>query len=406
MQIRPILSSLRRHKTAAALIVLEVALSCAILCNAIFLIAGRIEHMNLASGIAEDELVFLSASSLTPDRNADVLRQEDLAALAAVPGVKAVSSINQIPYGRNAWGSSLSLDPEQPEPTLHASVYLDGGQLLETFGLRIIDGRSFDPAEYLDLTAVERNDGSAMIGSVIVTSSLAGHLFPGERAVGRELHGLWGNDPKRIVGIIDDLLSPGARRTATESHHSILLPLRVSNGDYALRTDPQRRAEVLEQAVAALNSVDPNRIISERKTVVDMRHAFHSRDRAAVWLLLAVCGCLLAVTAFGIVGLASFWVAQRTRQIGIRRALGATRGDILRYFQVENFLLAGFGIVLGMLLAYAINQMLMSKFELARLPLGYLPAGAIALWLLGQVAVLGPARRAASVPPAVATRSA
>ena len=113
----------------------------------------------------------------------------------------------------------------------------------------------------------------------------------------------------------------------------------------------------------------------------------------------------MVITALGIVGLASFWVQQRTKQIGVRRALGATKGQILAYFQTENFLLATIGIVLGMLAAYGINQVLMSKYELARLPAYYLPIGAIALWLLGQVSVLGPARRAASVPPAIATRS-
>ena len=124
------------------------------------------------------------------------------------------------------------------------------------------------------------------------------------------------------------------------------------------------------------------------------------------WLLGIVCVALLLVTALGIIGLASFWVQQRTKQIGVRRALGATRGQILRYFQTENFLLATIGIVLGMLLAYAINQLLMGKYELPRLPLYYLPVGAVLLWLLGQIAVYGPARKAASVPPAVATRSA
>ena len=123
------------------------------------------------------------------------------------------------------------------------------------------------------------------------------------------------------------------------------------------------------------------------------------------WLLVAVCIALLVVTALGIVGLASFWVQQRTKQIGVRRALGATRTQILRYFQTENFLLATIGIVLGMLLAYAINQLLMGKYELPRLPLLYLPVGAAVLWLLGQIAVYWPARRAASVPPALATRS-
>ena len=124
-----------------------------------------------------------------------------------------------------------------------------------------------------------------------------------------------------------------------------------------------------------------------------------------VWLLGVVSVVLLAVTAFGIVGLASFWVQQRTKQIGVRRALGATRGDILRYFQGENFLIVTGGIVLGMLLAFAINQALMSRYELPRLPWQVLPIGALVLWLLGQLAVLWPALRAASIPPATATRS-
>jgi len=110
------------------------------------------------------------------------------------------------------------------------------------------------------------------------------------------------------------------------------------------------------------------------------------------------------VTALGIVGLASFWVGQRRRQIGVRRALGARRVDILRYFQTENFLLASMGIALGMALAYGINLFLMREYELPRLPLFYLPLGAVLLWLLGQIAVFAPAMRAASVPPVVATR--
>jgi putative ABC transport system permease protein len=123
-------------------------------------------------------------------------------------------------------------------------------------------------------------------------------------------------------------------------------------------------------------------------------------------LLFGVIVALLLVTALGIVGLASFWVAQRRRMIGVRRALGATRGNILHYFQTENFLLATLGIALGMVLAYAINLFLMLHYELPRLPGIYFPVGAIALWLIGQLAVLGPALRAAAVPPVVATRSA
>ena len=123
------------------------------------------------------------------------------------------------------------------------------------------------------------------------------------------------------------------------------------------------------------------------------------------YLLAGVSFALLIITALGVIGLASFWVQQRTRQIGVRRALGATRGDIVRYFQVENFILATIGIVLGMALAYAINLWLMQKYQVARLPGEFLPIGAVLLWLLGQIAVLGPAMRAAMIPPAIATRS-
>jgi putative ABC transport system permease protein len=191
----------------------------------------------------------------------------------------------------------------------------------------------------------------------------------------------------------------------------MILPIKLDytvGGNYMIRVnDPARRDEVLKAAVAALKHNGPNRIVLDdnTKTVEALRADYYRQDRSMMWLLVAVCIALLVVTALGIVGLASFWVQQRTKQIGVRRALGATRGQILRYFQTENFLLATLGIVIGMMLAYGINQLLMGKYELPRLPALYLPIGAVVLWLLGQVAVLGPARRAAAVPPAVATRT-
>jgi putative ABC transport system permease protein len=115
--------------------------------------------------------------------------------------------------------------------------------------------------------------------------------------------------------------------------------------------------------------------------------------------------CLLTITALGIVGMASFWVAQRTKQIGTRRALGATRGDILRYFQAENFIITTLGLLLGAFLAYALSLWLKAHAQASLLPWYYVPIGFACLWLLGQLAVLGPALRAARVPPAVATRS-
>lgn len=402
MDIRPILSTLRRHKTASALIVLEIALSCAIVCNALFLIDTRMERMNRDTGLAEDEIVRVNVAGIGTNDNADAAAKTDLAALRAIPGVKYATMTNHVPFDDSSWNSSVSINPDQQIPSLNVGVYLGDEQLLETFGLKLMAGRDFLPEEYIDMSTI---GDDTSIAAAIVTRGMAEKLFPGENAVGKLLHDSWGTDPIKIVGVVDSLIRPNDNEGPVNAQNSMLLPIRPVSGRFAIRTSPERREEVLKAAVATLEKVNRSRIIMDQGAFTDVIDEYYQQDKAMAWLLGAVCVALMIVTALGIVGLASFWVQQRTKQIGVRRALGATRGQILRYFQTENFLLATIGIVLGMLGAFGLNQLLMTHYELPRLPALYLPVGAVALWLLGQIAVYGPARRAAAVPPAVATRS-
>lgn len=137
----------------------------------------------------------------------------------------------------------------------------------------------------------------------------------------------------------------------------------------------------------------------------EMRAKAYGQERGIALLMSVICVILLSVTAAGIVGLTSFWVSQRTRQIGVRRALGARKIDILHYFLIENLLIAGGGAVVGALFAFGLNEWLMRHYEMMHLPLFYVAIGVIAMLVLGQVAVLVPARRASNVAPVVATRS-
>jgi putative ABC transport system permease protein len=146
-------------------------------------------------------------------------------------------------------------------------------------------------------------------------------------------------------------------------------------------------------------------VIVDEFSLADERRAAYSGDRTLALMLSLVCLTLLAVTAFGIVGLTSYWVSQRRRQIGIRRALGATRLAIMQHFQAENLLITTGGIAAGAALTVAGNLWIVRRFAMGRLPYDYLLIGIAALLLLGQLAVLWPALRAASVPPAVATRN-
>src|SRR5690606_17328692 len=163
-------------------------------------------------------------------------------------------------------------------------------------------------------------------------------------------------------GVIEHLVRPSRQGGPSAREYTMILPIRATydlGAQYIVRTSPERRQEVLAAAIAALRGNGPVRIVIDENTkpFSELRSEFYQQQRGMAWLLGIVCAALLLVTALGIVGLASFWVQQRTKQIGVRRALGATRGQILRYFQTENFLLAGIGIVIGMLAAYGINQL-------------------------------------------------
>jgi putative ABC transport system permease protein len=405
MQLLPIVSTLRRHKTAATLIILEIAVTCAIVCNAVFLIGDRIARTNQASGIDEHNLVVVNLAGIGKGTDARAVTAQDLAALRAIPGVKSVASTNMIPFGRSSWNTNISTIANDPNG-INAANYMGGPDLLDTWGMHVIAGRNFMPDEYVDFEDAE-ND-RAFVASVLITKDLANRLFPGESAVGKPVY-IWKEKPQIVVGVVDYLARANVNNGPDTVGFSMILPATLpfsQGGTYLLRVDsPERRAEVMAAIDATLNKVDPARIILHKKTFDEVRREFFEQDRAMAWLLAGVSLALLIVTALGVVGLASFWVQQRTRQIGIRRALGATRADIRRYFQLENFILATAGIVLGMVLAYGINLWLMKAYHVTRLPAEFLPIGAAALWGLGQIAVLGPAMRAATIPPAIATRT-
>ena len=409
MDIRPILSTLMRHKTAASLIVIEIALTCAIICNALFMISDRVTQVREVSGLAEDELVRIQITSIGGDPEQDARTRSDLASLRALPGVKQATVTNQVPFTNSSWNSSVRMSPGQQQSTMNATMYMAEDQFVETFGLRLVAGRDFNADEYRLASAVMEGAAQDTAAAAIITRKMADKLFPGEDPIGKGFY--LGNDqPTRIVGVVEHLVRPSQQGGPSAREYSMIFPTRPHynlGGNYVIRTDPERRQEVLDAAVRTLRANGTDRIILDENTMTfeELRDRFYQGPRSMAWLLGIVCVGLLLITALGIIGLASFWVQQRTKQIGVRRALGATRGQVLRYFQTENFLLASIGIGIGMLLAFAINQLLMGKYEIARLPLYYLPVGAVLLWAMGQLAVYAPARRAASIPPATATRS-
>ena len=178
--------------------------------------------------------------------------------------------------------------------------------------------------------------------------------------------------------------------------------------DYIVRAKPGQLAAAMREAPKALYAQSRMRIIDPKDGIQDyatIRHAVYDSDRGMAILMGIICVVLLAITAAGIVGLTSFWVGQRRKQIGIRRALGARQRDILAYFLTENFLISAAGVVLGVVLAFAFNLWTVIRFAMERMPMAYVGVGVLLLLLLGQGATFVPALRASRVSPVEATRS-
>jgi putative ABC transport system permease protein len=403
MHIAPILSALRRHRLATMLIALEIALACAVLCNACFLIANRIGQMHIHSGVDEASLAQIKLDC-SDDCNEDDLNARVLSAIGQVPGVQSVSVINAVPFGEHAGTAGISLDAANQKHGGVVEFYVGGPGSFKALGLKLVQGVLPAANDYRAL-----NDFIPAEAPVWVTKALAGHLWPGAEPLGQEF---WMDRfHYRVAGVVEHFARPGGGEGGpTTREWSVFvpgLPGKHLSGNYLVRAQPELLPRVMRDARAAAIKAAPEAVLDQQqsRTIGDLRNSYFEQDVAMTGILLGVIGALLLVTALGIVGLASFWVAQRRKQIGVRRALGATRRDILRYFQTENFLIVSMGVVFGMVLAYGLNIWLMLAYELPHLPLYYLPVGVVVLWLLGQLAVLAPALRAAAVPPVVATRT-
>ncbi len=408
MEIRPILSALLRNKTAALLIAAQIALTLAIVSNAAYIIRDRVAISSRPSGIDDEARIFnIAVDSINKPDDALSLQKQEERVLAAIPGVESASATNQVPLGQSGWNMSLFLDKAQTDSSANTAFYFTPGPFVKTLGLRLIEGRDFTDA---DVDEINMNNDRRMGHVAIASQALVKKLFPGgESAIGKQVY--LGNDADapeyEIVGVVERLQSPWSQ-IGENGELSLITAIRPiqSYVSYVVRTEPGQVERVMRDAEAALTRPGSERLVIEKHTVAEIRDQRYRADKAMVWMLVTVTVLLLLVTASGIVGMATLWVNQRRKQIGVRRALGARRADILRHFITENVLISTLGIAVGTLLALSLNQLLVSQFELPRLPLLHLLVGMGVLWALGIAAVYGPARRAASVAPATATRSA
>ena len=402
MEIGPIWRAMWQSKGGYLLIGLQIAVTMAIMVNAFAIMQERASKMGRPSGLDEANTFALASVTFKPDVDYKSLIREDLELLRNTPGVINAVSTNSFPLRQGGWSEGLHREPGVGKSVSSSAIYFVDEHGLETFGLNLVDGENFTPAQ----VTWDSDSDDFWPAPVIITQALAEDLFPDHEGsyVGNTF---WFNDdnPANIVGVVERLQAPWPTWSGVE--RSMIVPLiRESEFTrYVIRTEPGRRDELMPQIEEMLSASNRERIIRSVETAADARKLAYLGDSAMISILTFVIALLTAITGLGIVGLASFSVARRTRQIGIRRALGATRSAIVRYFMIENFIVSSIGIVTGGVLAVGLNIFMVQAFALTPLAWYVIPIAMVILWVVGQVAVAGPARRASNISPAIATRS-
>jgi len=405
MDIGPIWRAMLRNKAGFILIALQIAVTLTIMVNAFGIIQERANNIDRDSGVDEAN-TFAFASVLFKDYEREqrkALIDEDLDLIRNVPGVVNAVASNSFPLRQGGWSMSLALEPgnETPE-SVGSAIYFVDEHGVETFDVTVIEGRNFTPDQVT--WSVENDNTWPAYG--IITEALAKDLWPDETGsyVGKTMY-INDNDPVNVVGVVEKLQAPWQEWSGVEK--SMLVPQRRPSEfvRYIVRSEPGMREKLMPEIEALLAASNKDRIIRDMVTMDEVRKLAYVADAALIKILGFIVLLLAIITALGIVGLASFNVSRRTRQIGIRRALGSTKAGIVRYFMLENSIVSAIGLAIGAALAIGLNIAMVEAFALEPLAWYVIPVGMIALWAVGQVAVAGPARRASNIAPSIATRS-
>ncbi|MBZ0114235.1 MAG: ABC transporter permease [Thermoanaerobaculia bacterium] len=402
MEIGPIFRSLSRNKTRSILLILEIAVTLAIVLNCWNLMMQQRESLMRPSGIDEKNIIAVEVQTFGPDYQDWEYRRQvvsrDVAALRQLPGVIDATPISNFPL--QGGGSSLQAKPLGARDTAltRAPVYTVDDHMLRTLDLEIVAGRAFEAGDL-------RSEDGPVIMNVIVTQDLAEALFPDGDAIGQTIDTGSEEWPDIIVGVVDAMHTPyGGGPMESQILFYPGFASRASGMNYLIRTEPAAFDSVFSAVDGVLLESEPSRVV-QVQTLLEIKGGGQVISRFSVQVLSTIIGLLLFVTTLGIYGMTSFSVTQRTKQIGTRRALGASQGAILRYFLLESLVVTLIGSALGLIAASGLDVLIASQMDSERLGPTVLATGILLLWSLAILATIVPALRASKLSPALATRT-
>ena len=411
MNVKALLKSLLLRRFTTSLLVLQVALTLGLIVNSFILTLDIREKLLKPVGLPLEKLLVIElvpTSLAYKDR--DYFRSildQDLFKLSQLDGVNAVSPQIQVPINEFEMGMSINdIDtPASDQWITEASVYFSTPDVFDTFELTLVDGRelSWDD-EITDQTMLDQMlnfDQTSNVRSIVVSESLALSLYPDGSAVGRVTNrGL-------IVGIVEDFNNTPNLESNEQFFFFGIGPITDSSfrQHYILNVTPDLMDTVRHAAKDTILSVQAERDILSDYTLEEHHSTFFQQDSGLVSLFTLLCVLMLVVSAISSFAHAQFHVTRQKKLIGIRRALGAQKHDVLLYVLSENWLITLAGSLIGVVFIIGFNLLLGEHIDISPPSVALVSFSVLIVLMSGTVATCFPAWRTSLIPPVIATRT-
>ncbi|GAA0349500.1 ABC transporter permease [Bowmanella denitrificans] len=402
MEIRPILLSLKQNKFMTIVTVLQVSLTMAVLSSAILTTLVTLRAWNMPSGIHHNNIIRINAEFYDDTQDLGAAMQRDLQRIKALPGVQDVARTYAVPFTAEDVVELYQTNEENAQP-MQTAVFEAETSLLDVLQLKLLDGRRLSSADEV----IDGTGASQGAASVMVSEALAKALFNEQSAVGKTLWLSKGGDPVQVVGVYSNVMTGERLNGRGMSYHSLIRPQLLwsqeNEPEYLIRVEDGRGAAMIEELVSLFYQ-EQGRYVGASELLTRVQKRMYDGRGSRAMINLVISAVLMLITAVGIAGLTSFQVNQRRKQIGTRRALGARKSDIIRYFLTENTLITWFGCLLGALVTLFLIFDLSKRDEENYLNMGAIGLIILSMWVINAIATWLPARKAAKISPAIVTR--
>lgn len=399
LEIKPILNALRRSKAGALMLLIQIAITTAIVSNAAYIIYDRIQYLQQDTGYPEDEIFSFVATTFGSDVDLSQQFELDETMLRNIPGVVNASMISEVPLSGSGSASSFHLAPEaQGLRGVRAAYSGSDEHIIDTLGVNLVEGRSFT----IDDVVISQ-DMSEIPKVVIASKAFSDEMFPDGNGLGSTVY--LGNRPFQIIGIVDKMMGPWLKDRRADNF--LFMPFANARNyqKFVVRTEPSERAAVMRQIEERMLEAYDKRVIIGLEGLDESKANYNSSDTLMLRMLVVLIVVLVLITGLGIFGLTLFNINKRTKQIGTRRALGARKSAIVQYFLLENFVICAAGLALGSATAVYLGKVLLEQYSLPALDNTYIVMTAVFVMVVSLASVLMPAYRASNISPSIATRS-